>query len=105
VVTIFQTADTVNPHLDWAELAALLLEFDQFFQQWRMNHLTMVQSMIGRKSGTGFLGPEYLKETLGMGMQGKDDRLLRTPQIRPRFFEDLWEARTRLGSSELLQEE
>jgi tryptophan 2,3-dioxygenase len=105
VVTIFQTADTVNPHLDLAELADLLLEFDQFFQQWRMNHLTMVQSMIGRKSGTGFLGPEYLKETLGMGMQGKDDRLLRTPQIRPRFFEDLWEARTRLGSSELLQEE
>jgi tryptophan 2,3-dioxygenase len=93
---IFQPAEAENPYADLAELADQLLEFDEFFQQWRMNHLTMVQSMIGRKSGTGFLGPEYLKETLGMGMQGEDDRLLRTPQIRPRFFEELWEVRTRL---------
>lgn len=50
--------------------------------------------MIGRKSGTGFLGPEYLKETVGMGMQGDGDRLLQAPQIRPRFFENLWEVRT-----------
>lgn len=93
---IYTPAEAENPFADLAELADQLLEFDQFFQQWRLNHLTMVQSMIGRKSGTGFLGPEYLKETLGMGLQGEDDRLLRTPQIRPRFFEDLWEVRTRL---------
>jgi len=86
---------------DLAELADLLLEFDQFFQLWRMNHLTMVQSMIGRKSGTGFLGPEYLKETVGMGIQGEDDRLLPTPQMRPRFFEDLWEVRTRMRANGL----
>jgi tryptophan 2,3-dioxygenase len=95
---IFQPARVPNPHADLAELADLLLEFDKFFQLWRMNHLTMVQSMIGRKSGTGFLGPEYLKETVGMGIQAEDDRLLPTPQIRPRFFEDLWEARTRMSA-------
>jgi tryptophan 2,3-dioxygenase len=96
VVEIYRSAPAPNPHADLAELADLLLEFDQFFQLWRYNHLTMVQTMIGRKSGTGFLGPEYLKETIGLGLQGEDDRPLRTPQIRPRFFEDLWEARTRM---------
>lgn len=100
IIEIFAPANVANPHADLAELADLLLEFDQFFQLWRFNHLTMVQSMIGRKSGTGFLGPEYLKETLGMGLQGEDDRPLQTPQIRPRFFEDLWEARTRMQVGE-----
>ncbi len=95
-VEIFQPSEHENPHAQLAELADLLLEFDQFFQLWRVNHLTMVQSMIGRKSGTGYLGPEYLRETAGMGMQGEDDRIFRTPQMRPRFFERLWEARTRM---------
>ena len=85
---------------DAADLAELLLEFDQFFQLWSVNHLTMVQSMIGRKSGTGFLGPECLKETVSMGMQGEDDRLLRMPQIRPRLFENLREVRTRMQFEE-----
>ncbi len=98
--TIFKPSDVSNPNADLAELADLLLEFDEFFQLWRVNHLMMVQSMIGRKSGTGFLGPEYLKETVGMGMQGEEDRLLRTPQIRPRFFENLWEVRTRMQFEE-----
>jgi tryptophan 2,3-dioxygenase len=93
---IFQPANHPNPHADLGELADLLLEFDKLFQLWRVNHLTMVQSMIGRKSGTGFLGPEYLRETVGMGAQGADNRLLRTSQVRPRFFEELWEVRTRL---------
>jgi tryptophan 2,3-dioxygenase len=93
---IFQPANNPNPHADLEEFADLLLEFDKLFQLWRVNHLTMVQSMIGRRSGTGFLGPEYLRETVGMGAQGADNRLLRTSQVRPRFFEDLWEVRTRL---------
>ena len=96
LLDIFAPPAVPNPHSDLADLAGVLLEFDQFFQLWRLNHLTMVQSMIGRKSGTGFLGPEYLKETVGMGIQGEDDRLLPTPQMRPRFFEDLWEVRTRM---------
>ena len=93
---ISRPSDVENPNADLAELADLLLEFDQFFQLWRMNHLTMVQRMIGRKSGTGYLGPEYLRDTVGMGMQQEDDRPLRAPQMRPRFFEDLWEVRTRM---------
>jgi tryptophan 2,3-dioxygenase len=100
LLAIFSPADEDNPHRDLAILADLLLAFDQGFQLWRFHHLTMVQSMIGRKSGTGFLGPEYLKETVGMGMQGEDDRLLRTPQIRPRFFESLWEVRTRMQAQQ-----
>lgn len=99
-VEIFRPAVEPNPHADLAELADLLLEFDEFFQLWRVHHLTMVQSMIGRKSGTGFLGPEYLRETLGMGMQREDDRIFPTPQVRPRFFEALWEVRTRLRLDE-----
>ncbi len=99
VLKIFAPSDQPNPHADLAELADLLLEFDQYFHLWRVNHLTMVQSMIGRKSGTGFLGPEYLKETTGMGLQGEDDRIFATPQVRPRFFERLWEARTRMQTA------
>ena len=83
---ISRPSDVENPNADLAELADLLLEFDQFFQLWRMNHLTMVQRMIGRKSGTGYLGPEYLRDTVGMGMQQEDDRPLRAPQMRPRFL-------------------
>ncbi len=101
LLRIFRPADSPNPNADLAELADLLLEFDQYFQLWRVNHLTMVQSMIGRKSGTGFLGPEYLKETTGMGMQAEDDRIYATPQVRPRFFERLWEARTRMQTNEI----
>ncbi|MBI3360331.1 MAG: hypothetical protein HY023_04395 [Chloroflexi bacterium] len=96
VVEIFTAADRHNPHADLAELADVLLEFDEFFRLWRVHHATMVQTMIGEKSGTGFLGPEYLRETAGMGMQGKG-RVFPTPQVRPRFFESLWAARTRLG--------
>jgi len=38
---------------------------------------------------------------VGMGLQGEDDRLLPTPQMRPRFFEDLWEVRTRMQANGL----
>ncbi len=95
VIEIFKPAGAENPHAELAELADLLLEFDQFFQVWRVNHLVMVESMIGRKSGTGFLGPEYLEETVGMGQKSAKDRLLTEPQRRPRFFEELWKVRTR----------
>lgn len=93
-----------NPYDDLAQLADLLLEFDEFFQLWRVHHVMMVQSMIGQKSGTGFLGPEYLRETVGMGSKLEQKRLLDQPQRRPRFFEELWRVRTRLqGQSPLEQ--
>jgi tryptophan 2,3-dioxygenase len=96
VKDIFTPADAPNPNADLAELADVLLEFDEFFRFWRVNHLTMVQTMIGERSGTGFLGPEYLRETAGLGEQGAG-RIFGQSQARPRFFESLWEARTRLG--------
>jgi tryptophan 2,3-dioxygenase len=94
---IYAPSDTPNPHGDLAELADVLLEFDEFFRFWRINHVAMVQTMIGERSGTGYLGPEYLRETVGLGQQG-EGRIFSRSQTRPRFFEALWAARTRLGS-------
>ncbi len=93
---VFAPADVPNPHLDLALLADTLLEFDEFFRFWRLGHLSMVQKMIGAKSGTGFLGPEYLAETAGLQLQTKN-RIFPDRQVRPRFFEELWEVRTRLS--------
>ena len=93
---LFTPADTPNPHLDLALLADLLLEFDAFFHFWRVGHVSMVEKMIGGKSGTGFLGPEYLKETTGATLQTAN-RVFEERQVRPRFFEELWAVRTRLS--------
>lgn len=57
----------------------------------------MVEKMIGARSGTGFLGPEYLAETAGIRIQEKN-RIFEERQVRPRFFEELWAVRTRLGT-------
>jgi tryptophan 2,3-dioxygenase len=92
---LFTPADAPNPHLDLALLADTLLEFDQFFHFWRVGHLSMVEKMIGNRSGTGFLGPEYLAETTGLRVQSKN-RVFDDSQVRPRFFEPLWHVRTRL---------
>ena len=60
-----------------------LIEFDERFLLWRGRHVRMVERMIGMKPGTGgSLGVAYLKTTL--------DR---------RFFPELWEVRTVLGTS------
>ncbi len=93
---LFTPADTPNPHLDLALLADTLLEFDEFFRFWRQSHVSMVEKMIGAKSGTGFLGPEYLRETTGV-MSQSQNRIFEDQQARPRFFEELWEVRTRLS--------
>ncbi len=93
---LFTPADTVNPHADLAQLADILIDFDDFFRFWRLNHVSMVQKMIGTKSGTGFLGPEYLMETAGIQIQEKN-RIFEERQVRPRFFEELWAVRTRLS--------
>jgi tryptophan 2,3-dioxygenase len=93
---LFTPADVPNPHLDLALLADTLLEFDEFFRFWRLGHVSMVEKVIGGKSGTGFLGPEYLKETTGATLQSAN-RVFEERQVRPRFFEDLWAVRTRLS--------
>jgi tryptophan 2,3-dioxygenase len=93
---LFTTADAPNPHADLAQLADTLLEFDEFFRFWRLGHVSMVEKMIGAKSGTGFLGPEYLMETAGIKVQEKN-RVFEERQVRPRFFEELWAVRTRMS--------
>jgi tryptophan 2,3-dioxygenase len=95
--TLFTAADVPNPHADLAQLADTLIAFDEFFRFWRLSHVSMVEKMIGAKSGTGFLGPEYLMETAGIKIQEKN-RVFEERQVRPRFFEELWAVRTRLSS-------
>ncbi len=95
--SLFTPADVPNPHADLARLADVLIEFDEFFRFWRFSHVSMVEKMIGAKSGTGFLGPEYLMETAGIKIQEKN-RVFEERQVRPRFFEELWAVRTRLSS-------
>ena len=59
-----------------------LMEFDERFLLWRSRHILMVERMIGSKMGTGgSLGVTYLAKTLNR-----------------KFFPELWEVRTHLGS-------
>jgi tryptophan 2,3-dioxygenase len=94
---LFTPADVPNPNVDLAELADTLIDLDEAFRLWRLCHVSMVEKMIGAKSGTGFLGPEYLMETAGVKLQEKN-RIFEERQVRPRFFEELWAVRTRLGA-------
>jgi tryptophan 2,3-dioxygenase len=93
---LFTVASDHNPHRDLSVLAESLLEFDQFFRLWRLGHVSMVEKMIGKRSGTGFLGPEYLAETAGLSIQ-EHNRVFAERQFRGRFFEELWAVRDRLG--------
>ena len=62
------------------DLAEALLEFDEWLTLWRMNHVEMVERMIGFKRGTGGSeGVSYLMSTL--------------PK---RCFPDLWHLRSYL---------
>ncbi|MBI4787474.1 MAG: hypothetical protein HY782_10555 [Chloroflexi bacterium] len=94
---LFTPANIPNPNADLAQLADTLIELDEQFRFWRLTHVSMVEKMIGGKSGTGFLGPEYLMETAGIKLQEKN-RVFEDKQVRPRFFEELWQLRTRLGT-------
>jgi tryptophan 2,3-dioxygenase len=59
-----------------------LMDFDESILLWRSRHILMVERMIGMKPGTGgSLGVGYLETTL-----------------RRRFFPELWQVRTALGS-------
>ena len=63
-------------------LEEALLEHDECFSLWRSHHIKMVERMVGTKRGTGGSeGVVYLRSTLDK-----------------KFFPELWEARTYLGS-------
>lgn len=69
-------------HYDLYLLLEDLIEFDERFLLWRGRHVRMVERMIGQKIGTGgSAGARYLEKTL-----------------ENRFFPELWEVRTYLGS-------
>ncbi len=95
---VYTPSDVPNPNADLVLVGDLLVEFDEFFRMWRVSHVTMVEKMIGGKSGTGFLGPEYLAETAGIQIQ-EHNRVFQERQVRPHFFQDLWDVRTRLGQN------
>jgi len=72
-------------HYDLYLLLEDCIEFDERFLLWRGRHVRMVERMIGMKPGTGgSLGVRYLQTTL-----------------EKRFFPELWEMRTELGTGGL----
>lgn len=63
-------------------LAEAFLDYDELMLHWRARHVRMVERTIGMKRGTGgSSGAEYLSRTLAY-----------------RFFPELWEVRSHLGS-------
>lgn len=70
----------VNQYWDLYELAEKLVDIASQQQQWRFNHMTTVERIIGQKPGTGgSSGVTYLRRTLDH-----------------RFFPELWSLRTHL---------
>ena len=63
-------------------LAEAFVDYDELFLHWRARHVRMVERTIGMKSGTGGSeGAAYLHRTTGS-----------------KFFPELWEVRTVLGT-------
>lgn len=70
-----------SQHYDLYLLCEAMIEYDGGFRLWRYRHVTMVERMIGFKTGTGGTeGVAYLQKTLSK-----------------KIFPELWEVRTRLG--------
>ncbi|MFP3388232.1 tryptophan 2,3-dioxygenase [Brevibacillus sp. SIMBA_040] len=70
----------VNQYWDLYELAEKLVDIASQQQQWRFNHMTTVERIIGQKPGTGgSSGVTYLRRALDH-----------------RFFPELWSLRTQL---------
>lgn len=71
-----------NPHQYWDlyELAEKLVDLEDHFRQWRFNHVTTVERIIGAKPGTGGTsGVDYLRRQLDVVL-----------------FADLWQVRSTL---------
>jgi len=74
--------DDADRHVDLYVLLEAFIEFDERFLLWRGRHIRMVERMIGFKPGTGgSMGVRYLETTL-----------------QKKFFPELWEVRTVLGT-------
>jgi tryptophan 2,3-dioxygenase len=68
----------VVTHWDLYELAEKLVDLEHKFRQWRFNHVTTVERIIGGKRGTGgSSGVPYLHKALNL-----------------KFFPELWSVRT-----------
>ncbi len=79
LVRLYRDADD---HYDLFMLAEGLIEFDESFRLWRLRHVAMVERMIGDRPGTGgSTGAQYLRRS-----------------AERKFFPDLWELRSDLGS-------
>lgn len=69
-----------NKHWQLYELAEKLVDFEDFFRQWRFNHVTTVERIIGFKRGSGGTsGVSYLRRMLDVEL-----------------FPELWHVRTDL---------
>lgn len=80
LLSIYRDPDA---HLDMYHAVEALMDLDEGFMLWRYRHVAMVERMIGFKRGTGgSSGVEYLTRTLSK-----------------RFFPELWQLRSDLGSS------
>jgi tryptophan 2,3-dioxygenase len=74
--------DRADENVDLYVLLEAFIEFDERFLLWRGRHIRMVERMIGFKPGTGgSMGVRYLETTL-----------------QKKFFPELWEVRTVLGT-------
>jgi tryptophan 2,3-dioxygenase len=83
LIETFRTIyDGADQHVDLYVLLEAFIEFDERFLLWRGRHIRMVERMIGFKPGTGgSMGVRYLETTL-----------------QKKFFPELWEVRTVLGT-------
>jgi tryptophan 2,3-dioxygenase len=67
-------------HWDLYELAEELIDLEDWSRQWRFRHVTTVERIIGRKTGTGgSSGVDYLRRRLDVW-----------------YFPELWQLRTEL---------
>lgn len=72
-----------EPRSELQTLCEFFIRYDELISLWRFRHVQMVERMIGMRKGTGgSLGVPYLESTL-----------------RKRYFPELWEVRTHLGSA------
>ena len=71
-----------DPERYWSyyELAEKLVDLEDYFRQWRFNHVVTVERIIGNKRGTGGTGGvSYLRRMLDVVL-----------------FPELWQVRTTL---------